>query len=139
MSDAPLRLRPIGEHAARVRERLAGLAGAELVDEAERAELVVMTPEDLADLIEDAEATAAYHRTLGRETVPHELARRLLAQENPVRVWREHRGCSLRRLAERARIGVGYLSQIENGERKGTVATLKKIAAALDIDLDDLT
>jgi transcriptional regulator with XRE-family HTH domain len=54
-------------------------------------------------------------------------------------VWREHRGQSLRQLAERAGIGVGYLSQIENGERKGTAETLKKIAAALDVDLDDLT
>jgi DNA-binding Xre family transcriptional regulator len=139
MSDTPLRLRPVGEHAALVRQRLAGLAGAELVDDAERAELVVMTPEDLAELVEDAEATAAYFRTLGQETVPHELVRRVLAGENPVRVWREHRGSSLRQLAERAGIGVGYLSQIENGERKGTVATLKKIAGALDIDLDDLT
>ena len=139
MSDTPLRLRPIGEHAELVRERLARLPGTELVDDPEGAELVVMTPEDLAELIEDAEATAAYYRTLGQETVPHELVCRLLARENPVRVWREHRGHSLRRLAERAGIGIGYLSQIENGERKGTVETLKKIAAALDVDLNDLT
>jgi len=51
MSD-PLRLRPLGEHAALVRDRLAGLTGAELVDDADRAELVVMTPEDLAELID---------------------------------------------------------------------------------------
>jgi hypothetical protein len=31
MSD-PLRLRPLGEHAALVRDRLAGLTGADLVD-----------------------------------------------------------------------------------------------------------
>jgi DNA-binding Xre family transcriptional regulator len=139
MSDTPLRLRPIGEHAQLVRERLGTLAGAELVDEPERAELIVMTPEDLAELIEDTEATAAYRRTLGQETVPHQVVCRLLAGENAVRVWREHRGRSLRQLAERAGIGIGYLSQIENGERKGTVETLKKIAAALDVDLDDLT
>ena len=89
MSDTPLRLRPIGEHAELVRERLARLPGTELVDDPEGAELVVMTPEDLAELIEDAEATAAYYRTLGQETVPHELVCRLLARENPVRVWRE--------------------------------------------------
>jgi transcriptional regulator with XRE-family HTH domain len=64
---------------------------------------------------------------------------RLIARENPVRVWREHRGHSLRQLAQRAGMGIGYLSQIENGERKGTVDTLKKIAAALNVDLDDLT
>ena len=44
-----------------------------------------------------------------------------------------------RRLAERAGIATGYLSQIENGERKGTVATLKKLAAALQVEIDDLT
>jgi DNA-binding Xre family transcriptional regulator len=138
MSD-PLRLRPLGEHAALVRARLAALAGAELVDDPDRAELVVMTPDDLADLIEDAAATAAYQRTRDQEYVPVGVVDRLIARENPVRVWREHRGHSLRQLAERAGIGSGYLSQIENGERKGTVETLKKIAAALDVDLDDLT
>jgi DNA-binding Xre family transcriptional regulator len=138
MSD-PLRLRPLGERAAPVRDRLAALTGAELVDDPDRAELVVMTPEDLAELIEDAEATAVYHRTRDQEQVPISVVDRLIARENPVRVWREHRGHSLRQLAERAGIGIGYLSQIENGGRKGTVTTLKKIAAALDVDLDDLT
>jgi DNA-binding Xre family transcriptional regulator len=138
MSD-PLRLRPLGEHAALVRDRLAALAGAELVEDPDRADLVVMTPEDLAELIEDAAATAAYQRTRDQEYVPISVIDRLIARENPVRVWREHRGHSLRQLAERAGIGIGYLSQIENGERKGTVETLKKIAAALDVDLDDVT
>ena len=138
MSD-PLRLRPLGDHAALVRDRLAALTGAELVDDPDRAEFVVMTPEDLTELIEDAAATAAYHRTRDRECVPIGVVDRLIAGENPVRVWRRYRGHSLRHLAERAGIGVGYLSQIENGERKGTVETLKKIAAALDVDLDDLT
>ena len=138
MSDL-LRLRPLGEHAALLRDRLAALAGAELVDDPDRAELVVMTPEDLAELIEDAAATAAYQRARDQECVPISVIDRLIAGENPVRVWREQRAYSLRHLAERAGIGIGYLSQIENGARKGTVETLKKIAAALDVDLDDLT
>jgi DNA-binding Xre family transcriptional regulator len=138
MSDL-LRLHPLGEHAALVRDRLTALTGAELVDDPDHAELVVMTPEDLAELIEDAAATTAYHRTRRQEFVPIGVVDRLIARENPVRVWREHRGHSLRHLADRAGIGIGYLSQIENGERKGTVETLKKIAAALDVDLDDLT
>jgi DNA-binding Xre family transcriptional regulator len=137
MSD-PLRLRPLGEHAALLRDRLAALS-AELVDDPDRAELVVMTPKDLAELIEDAAATAAYQHTRDLECVSISVIDRLIARENPVRVWREHRGHSLRQLAERAGIGIGYLSQIENGERKGTVDTLKKIAAALNVDLDDLT
>jgi DNA-binding Xre family transcriptional regulator len=87
-------------------------------------------------LIEDAAATTAYHRTRNERRVPIGAVDRLIARENPIRVWREHRGHSLRQLAE---VGIGHLSQIENGERKGTVGTLKKIAAALDVDLDDLT
>ena len=87
----------------------------------------------------DAAATAAYHRTRDQQRVPMGVVDRLIARENPIRIWREHRGHSLRQLAERAGVGIGYLSQIENGERKGTVGTLKKIAAALDVDLDDLT
>jgi DNA-binding Xre family transcriptional regulator len=138
MSD-PLRLRALGEHAERVRDRLTALTGAELVEDLDRAELVVMTPEDLAELIEDAAATAAYHRTRNQERLPIGVVDRLIAGENPVRVWREHRGHSLRQLAEQAGVGIGYLSQIENGERKGTVLTLKKIATALDADIDDLT
>jgi len=129
MSD-PSRLHPLGAHAALVRDRLTALTG---------AELVVMTSEDLAVLIEDAAATAAYHRTRDQQRVPMGVVDRLIARENPIRIWREHRGHSLRQLAERAGVGIGYLSQIENGERKGTVGTLKKIAAALDVDLDDLT
>jgi len=129
MSD-PSRLHPLGPDAALVRDRLTALIG---------AELVVMTPEDLAVLIEDAAATAAYHRTRDQQRVPMGVVDRLIAREKPIRVWREHRGHSLRQLAERAGVGIGYLSQIENGERKGTVGTLKKIAAALDVDLDDLT
>jgi DNA-binding Xre family transcriptional regulator len=132
MSD-PLRLRPLGEHAALLRDRLAALSGAELVNDPDRAELVVRTPEDLAELIEDAAAT----RDL--ECVPISVIDRLIARENPVRVWREHRGHSLRQLAQRVGMGIGYLSQIENDERKGTVDTLKKIVAALNVDLDDLT
>jgi hypothetical protein len=85
MSD-PLRLRPLGEHAALVRDRLAGLSGAQLVDDPERAELVVMTPEDLAELMEDAAATVAYHRTRDQERVPIGVVDRLIARENPVRV-----------------------------------------------------
>ena len=71
--------------------------------------------------------------------MPISVIDRLIAREDPVRVWRERRGNSLRRLAERAGIGIGYLSQTENGEHKGTVDALKKIAAALDVDLEDLT
>jgi DNA-binding XRE family transcriptional regulator len=90
-------------------------------------------------MIEDAVSTAAFHGTRGQERVPAEVVARLVASENPVKVWREHRSLSQRALAERAGLNFAYLSQIETGARRGPIATLKKLAAALDLDLDDLT
>ena len=52
----------------------------------------------LIDAAEHAEDIAAYDRVEARldsgedELVPADIAERLLAGENPVRVWREHRG-----------------------------------------------
>lgn len=134
-----LRLRPIGGASEILRRHPGVLPGTALVGENDPAELVVLTPEALADLIEDAEAVAAFAATRGDEAIPIEIADLLLAGENPVRVWRRHRGLTLRQLADRAEIGKGYLSQIETGERAGTAATLKKLADVLGVDLDDLT
>ena len=113
--------------------------GVESVDEIEDADLIVISPADLDEMLEDAAATAAYQRSRDQERVPIELVDRLLAGENPVKVWREHRGLSQRALAAQAGLNFTYLSQIETGARKGPVETMKKLAQALDLDLDDLT
>jgi DNA-binding Xre family transcriptional regulator len=130
------RIRALGDAArAYVAERL---PDAVLVDESETADLMVLQPDELDELIADAAAAAAYRRTRGEEAVPIAIADRLLAGDNPIRVWREYRGMSLSALADAAGIGKGYLSQLEGGARQGPVATLKRIAAALRVDPDDL-
>ena len=113
--------------------------GAQSVEEGDEADLIVMRPGDLEELLEDAVATAAFHEARDHERVPIELVDRLLAGENPVKAWREHRSLSQRALAERTGLNFAYLSQIETGARKGSVATMKKLARALHVDLDDLT
>ncbi len=133
------RIRALGDGAESVRGYIAEhLPDAVLVGEEEPADLVVIRPEDLEEMLEDAAATAAWHRTRNEEAVPVAVVDRLLAGDNPIRVWREHRGLSLSALAAAAGIGKGYLSQIESGQRQGPAPTLKRIAAALGIDLDDL-
>ena len=72
------------------------------------------------------------------ELVPAEIADRLLSGENPVRVWREHRGLKAQALAEKSQISAAYLSQIEGGQRDGSFETMRRIAEALQISLDDL-
>lgn len=104
-----------------------------------KAKLIFMMPRVVSEMLEDAAATAAYHSTRDQERVPVELVDRLLAGENPVKVWREYRGPSQRALAGRTGLNFAYLSQIETGARKRTAATLKKLAQALGVDLDDLT
>ena len=92
----------------------------------------------LEEMLEDAAATAAFHGTHDQEAVPAEMVDRLIAGDNPVKVWREHRRLSQRALAARAGLNFTYLSQIETGARKGPVETMKNLAEALGVDLGDL-
>ena len=74
----------------------------------------------------------------GGERIPAAIVDRLADGEAPVCVWREHRGLSLRGLAEKAGISAAMLSEIENGKKEGSVQTLAALARALGVDLDDL-
>ena len=47
-------------------------------------------------------------------------------------------GSAPRLLAEAAGITQPYLSQIESGKRDGTIGTMKKIAEALKVTVDEL-
>ncbi|MCS0504310.1 helix-turn-helix domain-containing protein [Ancylobacter mangrovi] len=109
--------------------------------------LVVLPEADYEALVaaaEDAADIAAVRRFKERlasgeeELVPAAIVDRLVAGENAIRVWREHRGLSASSLAEKAGIAQAFLSQIETGKRDGTVTTLKKIADALSVTVDDL-
>ena len=100
--------------------------------------------ERLREAAEDAEDLAALAEHDARlaageeEAIPLEVVKSLLAGDNRVRVWRKHRGHTIRQLCERAGISTSYLSQIETGRREGTLTTMARIAAALAVDLDDL-
>ena len=72
------------------------------------------------------------------ERVPAAVVRRLAAGETPLRVWREHRGLSLRGLAATAGISPAMLSEMETGKKEGSGRTLLSLSRALGVDLDDL-
>jgi DNA-binding XRE family transcriptional regulator len=72
------------------------------------------------------------------EMVPADVVKRLLGGENPIRVWREYRGLSARDLAFRADLSAAYVSEIETGKKDGSISAVKRIAAVLDVDIDDL-
>lgn len=105
--------------------------------------LVILPLEEYERLIDRADISQAERVksdiAAGRdEFVPGDVVSRLVAGENPVRVWRSHRGLSARDLATRAGLSAPYISEIESGKKEGSVSALKKIADVLAVDLDDL-
>ena len=111
-------------------------------------ERLVLLPEAeyraLVEAAEDATDRAALARFRGRlqageeELVPASVVDRILAGESRIKVWREHRGLTGSALARKAGVSQSFLSQIETGQREGTIDTLRKIATVLKVTLDDL-
>ena len=92
----------------------------------------------LLEHIEDLEARRAYENTRDQERFPLALADRLIAGDNPVRVYRNYRSLTLDALAAAVGLSKGYLSDIENGKKPGSVKALNRIAAALGVDIGNL-
>ncbi len=100
-------------------------------------ETLLAAAEDAADTA----AVEAFRRKLAagdEEPIPAAIVDRILGGESRIRVWRDHRGLTSAALAEKAGITQAFLSQIETGKRDGTIDTLRRIAAALRVSLDDL-
>jgi len=64
-------------------------------------------------------------------------AKRLLAGESPVRIWREKRGMTQKALAAAAHIPAGYLSEIETGKKPGSVAVYGRLAQTLAVPMEE--
>lgn len=95
--------------------------------------------EKTMELAEDAADIAAAEAAEGTESIPAEIVNRLIDEpENRLRIWREYRGLSASALAKAVGISNAYLSEIENGKQDGSISVMKKIAAALRVDLDDI-
>ncbi len=74
----------------------------------------------------------------GEETWPLEFVMELGETDSRIRTYRTYRKMSVSDLAEAAGISQPYLSEIESGKKTGSVDVLKRIAAALNVDLDDI-
>ena len=92
---------------------------------------------DLAD-IRAALAVQARIDAGTEEFLPATIADRLIDGESPLRVWREHRGLSQSALARAAAASRVQIVEIEAGRRTGSVHTLRRLADALGIGLDDI-
>ncbi len=100
---------------------------------------VLLSEEDYEDLMDSLEAQAIMARiAAGEETWPLDVVEAKARGENAVRIYRTYRGLSVSELAEAAGISQPYLSEIEKGRKTGSVDVLKRIAAALRVDLEDI-
>ena len=70
--------------------------------------------------------------------IPHAVAVAIMDGERPVVAFRRHRGLTLRDLAARTGLAVGYLSEIERGLKPGSASALSRIAAAIGTTIDAL-
>ena len=61
-----------------------------------------------------------------------------LAAPTPLAFWRKKRGLTHAALASQAGVAQGFISEIEAGKKTGDVSTLRRIAKALGVRLDDL-
>lgn len=115
----------------------------QFIEQNGQKQYAVVPVADYEKLLEKAEMLddiAAYDQALASEDelVPAEVVNRLLNGENKIKVWREHRGLTQSGLAESCNMAQASIAQMESGKRTGTVVVLKKIAEALNVDLDDL-
>lgn len=105
-------------------------------------EIIAMSRENfdlLVEATEDRAGEAAYHASRNEETFPAELVERIfILREEPIRVWREHRRMTQTALALAVGCSPSYLNEIEKSIKPGSLKIRRGIAAALEVDLDDL-
>jgi len=93
---------------------------------------------EAAEHAEDVADLERFDREDDGFRIPHAVVRAGLEGVHPLRAWREHRGLTLQALASAAGLSTPYVSQIEGSKRKGTAATMRKLATALQVPLDVL-
>jgi DNA-binding XRE family transcriptional regulator len=96
-------------------------------------ERLVRAAEDLADVL-------AYDRAMAEdgESIPGEFVKRMIDGESPVRVYRDLRRLTQAQLGERSGVNRVQIADIEAGRKTGSVDTIRKLAAALSVTVDDL-
>ena len=100
--------------------------------------------EKLIEAIEDAQEAAdakAIEERIARgegEYMPASVVDAILDGESPVKVYREYRKKTQAELAAEAGLSVDMIKKIESGKSDGSLKSLKAIAKALNVDLEDI-
>lgn len=94
-----------------------------------------------AEVLSDIEAYDRAKAALAsgeEELIPAEYVDRILNGESPLRVWRAYRGLTQVKLSEASGVNRVQIADIEAGRKNGSVATLKALAEALGVTIDEI-
>ncbi len=100
--------------------------------------LLLLEQAELLEDIRDFDTIISAIERGEEELIPAEVVYPIQDGDNPIKVWREYRALSQLELAETSGISVPYLSQLESGKRIGSLDVLKRIAKALEVELEDV-
>ena len=92
---------------------------------------------EAAQDLEDIKAIENY-KANPQEGLPDKYMGQLIDGIAPVKVFRDWRGLNQSELARRSGVHRVSIADIEAGRKTGSVHTLKKLAEALNITIDDL-
>jgi ribosome-binding protein aMBF1 (putative translation factor) len=101
--------------------------------------LLARAGDDAAEDVATARIIAATDAKIARGedvALPAAVWNAIESGEHPVRAIRNHRGLTHAEVAKRAALREGYIADIEAGRRRGSAASLKAIATALDVRLE---
>ncbi len=87
---------------------------------------------------EDAMSVRILKERAGDVAFPLSVWDEIHASPSPIGPIRKWRGLTQEGLAKKAGVSQGYLSELETGKKTGDVATLRAIAGALGISLEDV-
>ncbi len=96
--------------------------------------------ESLKEKFEDMVDVAAYDIAVARaeEFFPFELAERSASGESRIAIFREYRGMTQAQLAKKTGVSANYISMLEKKRKEASLTLIKKIAAALKVDVEQL-
>jgi len=108
-------------------------------------DIVILSRQEYDDLTEDNADRAMLLAAMERreagteEYLTSEEVDEFLAAKTPLAFWRKKRGLTQAALAAQTGVAEELLSEIEEGETVGDIATLQAIATSLSLTLDELT
>lgn len=100
-------------------------------------EKLIEALEDAQD-IADAKEISAKIASGEMECFPDTLVKAIIHGENKIKVYREYRGLTQAELAQKTGVTIHQIRKIEAGESDGSVKTLKAIALALNLEVEDI-